>query len=91
MQPGDGVFEERVLEASERSEEAVVTKEARVVEEVGLRKEADTRTETVRDTVRRQEVEVEDDRATRGGAGAATETAETSVTWDDGAIGRDRP
>jgi stress response protein YsnF len=46
VQPGDAVFEERVLEASERSEEAVVTKEARVVEEIGLRKEADTRTET---------------------------------------------
>jgi stress response protein YsnF len=66
VQPGDAVFEERVLEASERSEEAVVTKEARVVEEVGLRKEADTRTETVRDTVRRQEVEVEDDRHRAG-------------------------
>ena len=82
--------QERVIEASERSEEAVVTKEARVVEEIGLRKEADTRTETVRDTVRRQEVEVEDDRtaaATRasGMAGGATGTAtETTVTRDDG-------
>ena len=83
VQPGDPVFEERVIEASERSEEAVVTKEARVVEEVGLRKEADTRTETVRDTVRRQEVEVEDDRATRGGTGVVAETAGTTVTRDD--------
>jgi hypothetical protein len=91
VQPGDAVFEERVIEASERSEEAVVTKEARVVEEIGLRKEADTRTETVRDTVRRQEVEVEDDRTARGGTGVVTETAvETSVTRDDGATGRDR-
>jgi stress response protein YsnF len=75
-----------VIEATERSEEAVVTKEARVVEEIGLRKEADTRTETVRDTVRRQEVEVEDDRtaAARGGtAAAATTTVETTVTRDD--------
>jgi stress response protein YsnF len=70
--PGDQVFEERVIEASERAEEAVVSKEARVVEEIGLRKEADTRTETVRDTVRRQEVEVEDERtATGGGVGTA--------------------
>jgi stress response protein YsnF len=65
--PGDHVFEERVIEASERAEEAVVSKEARVVEEIGLRKEGDTRTETVRDTVRRQEVEVEDERTATGG------------------------
>jgi uncharacterized protein (TIGR02271 family) len=90
VRPGDAVFQERVIEASERSEEAVVTKEARVVEEIGLRKEADTRTETVRDTVRRQEVEVEDDRTARGGTGVVTETAETTVTRDDGGIGRDR-
>jgi stress response protein YsnF len=90
VQPGDAVFQERVIEASERSEEAVVTKEARVVEEIGLRKEADTRTETVRDTVRRQEVEVEDDRAARGGTGVVTEAVETTVTRDDGGIGRDR-
>jgi stress response protein YsnF len=90
VQPGDAVFEERVIEASERVEEAVVTKEARVVEEIGLRKEAETRTETVRDTVRRQEVEVEDDRTARGGTGVVTETVETSVTRDDGVIDRDR-
>ena len=88
---GDNVFRgERVIEATERSEEAVVAKEARVVEEIGLRKEADTRTETVRDTVRRQEVEVEDDRTARGGTGVVTETAGTTVTRDDGAVGRDR-
>jgi stress response protein YsnF len=87
VQPGDAVFGERVIEASERSEEAVVSKEARVVEEIGLRKEADTRTETVRDTVRRQEVEVEDDRTTRGAGltggtttGGTTTTVETDVT-----------
>jgi uncharacterized protein (TIGR02271 family) len=79
---GDAVFQERVIEATERSEEAVVAKEARVVEEIGLRKEADTRTETVRDTVRRQEVEVEDDRTARGVTGGTTTTTavETDVT-----------
>jgi stress response protein YsnF len=40
----------------------VVSKEARVVEEVGLRKDATQRTETVSDSVRRTEVEVEDER-----------------------------
>ena len=50
----------------ERGEEAVVAKTARVVEEIAVGKDVDTETETVRDTVRRQDVEVEDDRATAG-------------------------
>jgi stress response protein YsnF len=74
VQAGDAVFQERVIEATERSEEAVIAKEARVVEEIGLRKEGDTRTETVRDTVRRQEVEVEDDRTATGTATTTTTT-----------------
>ena len=53
-------FQERTIEVQTRSEEAVVGKEARVVEEIGLRKEATDRVETVRDTVRRTEVEIED-------------------------------
>ena len=63
VSPGDAPFQERTIEATERGEEAVVDKQARVVEEVGLRKDVDTRTETVRDTVRKTEVEVEDERA----------------------------
>jgi uncharacterized protein (TIGR02271 family) len=58
---GDDPFRERSIEAEERSEEAVVSKEARIAEEVSLRKEADTHHETVRDTVRRTEVEVDRD------------------------------
>lgn len=53
-------FKERTIEARATSEEAVVSKEARVVEEIGLRKESTERTETVHDTVRRTEVEVDD-------------------------------
>jgi stress response protein YsnF len=60
---GDDAFRERVVEASETAEEAVVAKEARVTGEVVVRKTAEERTETVRDTVRRTEVEVEDERA----------------------------
>lgn len=56
-------FEEREIEAEERAEEPVISKEARVTEEVGLRKDAEERDETIRDTVRRTDVEVEDDRA----------------------------
>ena len=59
--PADNAtFQERVIEARATAEEAVVTKEARVVEEIGLRKEASERVETVRDTVRHTEVEIED-------------------------------
>ncbi len=54
-----GAFQERTIEAQATSEEAVVSKEARVVEEIGLNKQESDRTETVRDTVRKTEVEVE--------------------------------
>ncbi len=59
-------FRERTIEAEEFGEEAVIGKEARVVEEIGLRKERDTRTEVVSDTIRRTEVEIEDARDTTG-------------------------
>ncbi|HSI32815.1 MAG: YsnF/AvaK domain-containing protein [Phycisphaerae bacterium] len=55
----DKAFRERSIEVTERSEEAVVGKEARVVEEVVVGKQVEDRTQTVRDTVRRQDVEVE--------------------------------
>jgi uncharacterized protein (TIGR02271 family) len=58
----DAPFRERTIEATETAEEAVVAKEARVKEEVVVRKEAEERTQTVQDTVRRTEVEVEDER-----------------------------
>ena len=56
----------QVLEAREHAEQAVVGKEARVTEEVVVRKQAEERTETVSDTVRRTEVEVEDERGRTG-------------------------
>ncbi len=52
-------FSDKTIEMTESAEEAVVSKTARVYEEVGLRKEATDRVETVRDTVRKEEVEVE--------------------------------
>jgi uncharacterized protein (TIGR02271 family) len=63
---GSDPFQERTIEVEERGEEAVVSKEARVVEEVVVRKEAEQRTETVSDTVRKTEVDVEDERNVRG-------------------------
>ena len=55
----DGAFEEKTLEMVETSEELEVGKEARVVEEVSLGKKVKEREETVRDKVRRTDVEVE--------------------------------
>jgi uncharacterized protein (TIGR02271 family) len=65
----ENVFQDRTIEASERSEEAVVSKAARVKEEVVVNKDVRDRTETVEDTVRRTEVEVEDDRTGSSGTG----------------------
>ncbi|RYJ00538.1 MAG: DUF2382 domain-containing protein [Acetobacteraceae bacterium] len=56
-------FQDRTIEATETTEEAVVAKEARVVEEVVLRKTSDDETRTIRDSVRHTEVSVDDDRA----------------------------
>jgi uncharacterized protein (TIGR02271 family) len=50
---------DKTIEVIETSEEPVVSKRARVREEVVVAKEATERTETVRDNVRRIEVEVE--------------------------------
>ena len=55
----EALFQERDIALNETAEEVVVGKEARVVGEVGLRKDVEQRTETVRDTVRHTEVEVE--------------------------------
>jgi len=61
-----GLFQERTIEVEERGEEAVVAKEARVREELVINKEVENRTETVSDTVRRTEVDIEDDRDVSG-------------------------
>jgi uncharacterized protein (TIGR02271 family) len=50
---------ERAVEVTETDEEPVVRRQARVVEEVVVSKDVEEHTETVRDTVRRTEVEVE--------------------------------
>jgi uncharacterized protein (TIGR02271 family) len=52
--------QEGTIEVTETDEEAVARKQARVVEEVVVRKDVQEQTEAVRDTVRRTEVEVEE-------------------------------
>jgi len=65
-------FGEKTLEARATREEAVVGKDVRVVEEIGLKKEEAERVETVRDSVRKTEVDVEDTAATARTAGTTT-------------------
>ena len=62
LSDADAAFRDRTIEAEAHGEEAVVSKEARVTEEISLRKEGTDRQETVNDTVRKTEVEIEDDR-----------------------------
>jgi uncharacterized protein (TIGR02271 family) len=57
------LLQDREIEMTERSEEAVVAKEARVREEVVVRKTAEERTENVQDTVRHTEVDVDQGRS----------------------------
>ena len=73
------IFRERTIEATETDEEAVVAKDVRIREELVLHKEVEQRTETITDTVRRTEVEVEGDHASAKAAGTKT-TIETETT-----------
>lgn len=70
---------EQVFEVKEFAEEAVVSKSARVVEEVRVHKDATERTETVRENLRHTEVEVENvapgDTTAARAAGTASGTA----------------
>jgi uncharacterized protein (TIGR02271 family) len=65
-------FTDKVVEVTETAEEAVVSKTARVKEEVVIHKEAAERTETVRDTVRREDVEITKEPGTERATGATS-------------------
>ena len=56
---GAEAFRERSFEVDEMSEEPVVAKEARIIEEVVVTKDVQDRAAKVRDTVRRTDVEVD--------------------------------
>ncbi|WP_210530391.1 YsnF/AvaK domain-containing protein [Rubellimicrobium arenae] len=83
VSPGDIATGEQVLEAREYAEQPVVSKEARVVEEIGLREETEVQHQRVQDTVRKTEVEIEDERT-----GERTSlTGNTSGTSGSGSSG----
>jgi uncharacterized protein (TIGR02271 family) len=52
-------WSDKTIEVKESAEQAVISKNSRVIEEVVVRKEGTDRVETVKDKVRRQELEVE--------------------------------
>ncbi|WP_174300357.1 YsnF/AvaK domain-containing protein [Caulobacter sp. S45] len=68
---GDDAFRDRSIEVLATGEEAVVGKQAVVTEEIAVRKDVGQRTEEVRDTVRRTEVDVE---RVEGGVAQTTPT-----------------
>ena len=66
---GADAFSDREIVVNETDEEAVVAKTARVVEEVVVQKGVEERVETIHDTLRKEEVEI--DTPTTGLTGAA--------------------
>jgi len=63
VSPTDAAFREQDIKLTEKSEQAVINKSARVVEEVVIGKDVTTQNQTVSDTVRRTDVHVERDNA----------------------------
>ena len=69
-------FQEKTIEVTETDEEAVVSKEARVTGEVVVDKDVEERTETVREKVRRTEVDVDE-------TGGRTTSGRAYTDYDD--------
>lgn len=75
--PDELDLQDREIELRERAEEAVVSKRARVVEEVDIGTEARERVETVQDTLRRTDVDVEQLNAAQQNAQRTQDTNRT--------------
>ena len=67
---GTDAFSDREIVVNETDEEAVVAKSAHVVEEVVVKKGVEERVETVRDTLRKEEVEIDAPTTGLGGTAA---------------------
>ncbi len=74
----DASWTDKTIELTESAEEAVVSKTARVKEEIDVKKVATERTETVRDTVRREDVEITKLPGDAAGSTYDTSTRKTS-------------
>ena len=99
-QPADAstttdAFREGTFEVREHDEEAMVQKDARVVEEIVINKDVEQRTENIQDTVRRTDVDVEQIQGetrtsgyTETGRTSSGTMSDASSTEDEGAIER---
>jgi uncharacterized protein (TIGR02271 family) len=74
---GADAFTERSISMTETAEEAVVAKEARVREELVVRKDASERVEQIDDTVRRTEVDIDETSGTTRDTGFSSSTSKT--------------
>jgi uncharacterized protein (TIGR02271 family) len=89
------MLQERTIEMTETAEVPVVEKEARVTEEMVIRKTAEERTEEIDDTVRRTEVEVDEtsgqrDSAFGFGGGSDQSSSESRADFERTDRDRDR-
>jgi len=92
----DSMVQEGSIEVREHDEQAQVTKEARVVEEVVINKDTQERTETIQDSVRRTDVDVEQIQGethtsateTVGRVAGWGKTGQDKTTGDEGAFER---
>jgi uncharacterized protein (TIGR02271 family) len=75
-------FQESVVEIKEAYEELILNKKARVVEEVVINKDVEQHTETVRETLRKTEVDVEHLEPGRA-RGAASGGGDSRIAQDD--------
>ncbi|HET9146732.1 MAG TPA: YsnF/AvaK domain-containing protein [Acetobacteraceae bacterium] len=80
-------FTEKTIEVNEMSEEPVIAKTARVTEEVVVRKDVDEHVETVRDTVRKEKLDVEKVAGSTSVTGAAGTGTSDPVTNPSGTRG----
>ena len=80
-------FQERTIEVAETAERPVVSKSAHVVEEVVVGKQVHTDTQTVEDTVRRTEVDVERGGSSGGARSGSTDTGTSRTSGSMGSVG----
>ena len=84
----DAGFRDRTIDMEEIDEEAVVRKTTRVVEEINVRKDVTNRVETVRETVRRTKVDIDDGRSSvaERGVDIAAEPFDSAGHADRGSV-----
>ena len=83
-------FREKEITLNEYAEEAVVEKTAKVVEEISVGKDVDQRTETITDTVRETEVDIDDNRSAVGHVPTNRDTTLNTKTMNTTGFSKNR-